>query len=207
MKATFLKLSILFVLISNVSLGQEKNIDEKNVEKEKVKIFSDFQMAPNMKIFTGNNFLSDGHEATYFGFHSELNFVEYKNFVFGGIYETNVSEVEKPEIVGNFNSISLNQYAVSLSYKYNFNDYKFTIIPKLLVGDVKTKQRAPGYYARNNGDYWGICGEFDYNISRKFAFFTSIGYNFYTFKVQTIPEYINYFNKSNALNISLGIKF
>lgn len=197
MKTNLLILLIISAFFSNFSAGQEK----------KVKIFSDFQFGPNLKIFNGKNFLSDGHKAIYLGFHSDLNFVEYKKFAFGGIYEINTSSVEKPEIVGNFNSITLNHYAVYLSYKYSFSNYKFAFVPKLLIGDIKTKQKAEGYNATNNGNYWGINGQINYNISRKFAVFSSIGYNFYTFKVVTTPEYLDYFNKSNAINFSIGLKF
>lgn len=197
MKFNFLKIFIFSLLFSNFSNGQEK----------KVKLFSDFQFGPNLKLFNGKNFLSDGHNATYLGFHSGINFVEYNKFGFGGIYEINTSSVEKPEIVGNFNSITLNHFAGYLSYKFSFSENKFTLVPKLLIGDIKTKQKANGYYANNNGNYWGIIGQINYNFSEKFAVFSSVGYNFYTFKVQTTSEYLNYFNKSNALNFSLGIKF
>lgn len=196
LKSNFQKLFIISLLFFNYSFSQEKI----------VKIFSDFQFGPNLKIFTGNNFLSDGHQATYLGFHSDLNFIEFNKFAFGGIYEFNTSSVEKPEIVGNFNTINLNHYAVSLSYKYDFNDDKFTFNPKIIIGDIKSKQKATGHYAINNGNYWGITGQLNYNISEKFAVFTSIGYNFYTFKVQTTPEYLDYFNKSNSLNLTLGIQ-
>lgn len=188
---------VLILLFSNYTLSQEKD----------VKIFSDFQFGGNLKIFTGNNFLSDAHEPTYLGYQLEINAIEFKNFILGITYENNVSEVKKPELAGNFNHISLNHYAGFIGYKYNFKDTKFTFNPKILIGDIKTKQKAPGYYATNNGNFWGINGQINYNISKKLAVFSAIGYNFYTFKVKTTPEYKNYFNKSNALNISLGIKF
>lgn len=194
MKLNLFKLVIAVLLFSNVALSQKKEVN----------LFSDFQFGGNVKVFTGKNFLSDAHQSVYHGFQLDLTAIEFKNFTLGGIYENNVSSVRKPEIAGNFNYMSLNHYSGYLGYKYNF--HKFTFNPKILVGDIKTKQKASGYYATNNGNFWGISGQVNYNFSNKFAVFSSIGYNFYTFKVQTTPEYSEYFNKSNALSFSLGIK-
>ena len=174
-------------------------------KKKDIKIFSDFQFGGNLKIFNGKSFFSDAHESSYIGFLMDLNVLEYSNFNVGVLYENNVSEVRKPEIAGNFNYMSLNHYSGYIGYKYDYK--KFTFNPKIMIGDVKTKQKAPGYYATNNGNFWGISGQINYNVSKKLAVFSAIGYHFYTFKVKTTPEYENYFNKSNALNISLGIKF
>ncbi len=192
------------VLFFNYSFSQESIEEEQEQEKE-VKIFSEFQFGGNLKIFTGNTFLSDAHNPIYKGFILEINAIEYENFTLGAIYENNISEVEKPELAGNFNTISLNHYAGYIGYKYKLT--KFSFIPKILIGDIKTKQKATGYYATNNGNFWGFNGQVNYNFSENFAVFSSIGYNFYTFKVQTSPEYSDYFNKSKAINFSIGIKF
>lgn len=197
MKIKLYTVLIVILLFSNYTLSQEKD----------VKIFSDFQFGGNLKFFSGKNFLSDAHHSVYKGIHLEVNVIEFKNFAVGGIYEKNISEVKKPELAGNFDYISLNHYAGYIGYKYNFKGTNFSFYPKIIIGDIKTKQKASGYYATNNGNYWGINGQINYNISKKLAIFSAIGYNFYTFKVKTTPEYENYFNKSNALNISLGIKF
>lgn len=191
------KIVILTIVLVNFTFAQDL----------KIKIFSDFQFAGNLKIFNGNNFLSDAHNPVYKGFHFEVNAFEFKNFTFGGTYEYNLSEVEKQELAGNFNHIKLNHYAGYIGYKHNFLAKKFTFNPKILIGDIKTKQKATGYYATNNGNYWGINAQINYNFSDKFAVFGSIGYNFYKFKVATSNEYIDYFNKASALNFSLGLKF
>ena len=204
MKSNFLKLYIFSLIFINYTFSQKTEIEKKT---EKVKVFSDFQFGPNLKIFSGNNFLSDAHESSYFGYQIEINALEFKNFTLGMTYEFNASEVEKPELAGNFNYIKLNHYAGYIGYKYKFKETKFTFNPKILIGDIKAKQKAAGYYATNNGNYWGINGQVDYNFSKNVAVFSSIGYNFYTFNVVTTPENMNYFNKSNAINISLGIKF
>lgn len=174
---------------------------------EELRIFSEFQVSYNMKNFKGNNFLSKAHNSTYEGIHFSFSLVEYKKIGLGVSYEINGSSVTQPEKVGNFNTISLNHYGGFISYEFDLPKSKFSVTPKFEIGDCKAKQKGDGFYAFSNGNYFGFSSEINYNISKKFAVYTSIGYNFYTFKVNTTEEVKSFFNKSNSLNLSVGIQF
>jgi len=171
------------------------------------KVFTKFRINYNLKKFNGDNFLSKAHNPSYQGIHFSFLIIEFKKIGLGVSYETNGSKVTHPEKVGNFNTISLNHYAGFISYEFEVAKSKFSVTPKFEIGDCKAKQKGNGFYAFNNGNYFGISSQINYNISKKFAVYTSVGYNFYTFKVNTTEEAKSFFNKSNSLNLSLGIQF
>lgn len=180
---------------------------QNEVDSEEPNVFTKFRISYNLKNFNGNNFLSKAHNPNYEGLHFSVVIVEFKNFGLGGSYEINSSEVTHAEKVGNFNTMSLNHYAGFITYELDLAKSKFSVTPKFEIGDCKAKQKGDGFYAFNNGNYYGISSQINYNISEKFAVYTSIGYHFYTFKVKTSEEAKDFFNKSNAINISLGIQF
>lgn len=193
--------TLIFLLFCSQLFSQSE------VDSDEPKVFTKFRMSYNLKRFNGNNFLSDAHNPAYKGFHFSFLIIEFKKIGLGLSYETNGSKVTQPEKVGNFNTITLNHYSGFISYEFDISKSKFSVTPKFEIGDCKAKQKGNGFYAFNNGNYYGISSQINYNISKKFAVYTSLGYNFYTFNVKTTEEAKSFFNKSNSLNLSLGIQF
>ncbi len=187
------------LLITSVTYGQ--------IKKEEIAKFNPhFSLGATYFNFLGNNYLSKGHRNDNYGFFIKLNALQVYKFNIGGLFDkTRLRAIDKA-IGGNVRFSNLNSANVYLNYDINLNNH-VSIEPEIKYGGVEIRQSGFGKnLGVQFGKLYGIGTNINYKIDNSLSFFININYNKLILDVATTPEFESYFDNSNSLNISLGIK-
>ena len=85
---------------------------------------------------------------------------------------------------------------------------KFNIIPEVQFGGLELRQKGDGNsYGVQNGNFYNFSVNINYKINKYLHPYFKIGFDSYLLKTNTTDEFKSYFNRSNSLNLSLGIQF
>lgn len=187
------------LLITSVTYGQNK--------KEKIAKFNPhFSFGATYSNFFGNNYLSEGHRNDNYGFLIKINALQVYKFNIGGIFDNTTIRATDTAIGGNVGTSNLNTANVYLNYNINLNKH-FSIEPEIKYGGVEIRQNGFGKKLGTQfGKLYGLGANFNYKIDNSLTFFINLNYNKFLLNVKTTPEFESYFDNSNSLNISLGIK-
>lgn len=188
------------ILITTVTFGQDK-------KEEIAKFNPHFSFGASYSNFFGNNYLSEGHRNDNYGFFIKLNAIQIYKFNIGGLFDkTRLRAIDDKAIGGNVGTSNLNTANVYLNYNINLNKH-FSIEPEIKYGGVEIRQNGFGKKLGTQfGKLYGLGANFNYKIDNSLTFFINLNYNKFLLKVKTTPEFESYFDNSNSLNISLGIK-
>ncbi len=187
------------LLITTVTFGQDK-------KEEIAKFNPHFSLGATYSNFFGNNYLSEGHRNDNYGFFIKLNAIQIYKFNIGGLFDKTGLKATDKAIGGNVGTSNLNTANVYLNYNINLNNH-VSIEPEMKYGGVEIRQSGFGKKLGTQfGKIYGIGTNINYKIDNSLSFFININYNKLILDVATTPEFESYFDNSNSLNISLGIK-
>ena len=187
------------LLITTVTFGQDK-------KEEIVKFIHHFSMGATYSNFFGNNYLSEGHRNDNYGFFIKLNALKVYKFNIGGLFDKTKLRATDKAIGGNVGTSNLNTANVYLNYNINLNNH-LSIEPEIKYGGVEIRQSGIGKkLGVQFGELYGIGANFNYKIDNSLTFFINLNYNKIILDVSTTSEFESYFDNSNSLNISFGIK-
>jgi hypothetical protein len=187
------------LLITTVTFGQDK-------KEEIAKFNPHFSLGATYSNFFGNNYLSEGHRNDNYGFFIKLNAIQIYKFNIGGLFDKTGLKATDKAIGGNVGTSNLNTANVYLNYNINLNNH-VSIEPEMKYGGVEIRQSGFGKKLGTQfGKIYGIGTNINYKIDNSLSFFISINYNKLILDVATTPEFESYFDNSNSLNLSLGIK-
>ena len=193
---------IFYILIFSSSIWSQ----ERDQEKNNFKVIGEVQFAATTNFFFGTNYLAKGHKNPSIGGNFSLNLFKYNNFKLGGTLEKSTVGVADTSIGGNSNKTNINSASVNLVYDIYLTK-TFIISPQLKYGGVTLRQKdGKKFYGSQSGKSVGIGVNLNYKVLNNMSVFTNFGYNFYNLNTNTSPEFESYFDNSNSLNISLGIK-
>jgi hypothetical protein len=195
-----MKLLLYLLLLFSIAARSQNDFEEG------LKFSPEVSLAFINQTFLGDNYLSKGHKKPTFGGVLKLNMLSYNHFFLGFEFEKNISKVDDFSIGGNIDKTKMNSFRVLLSYRIAASS-KFIFDPQIKYGIVELKQEnGSKSYGIQDGNTIGIGCDAIYKYSKVLSIFTNIGYNYYSFNVNTTPEFENYFNHSHSLNISIGLK-
>lgn len=187
------------LLITTITFGQDK-------KEEIVKFNPHFSLGTAYSNFFGDNYLSEGHRNDNYGFFIKLNAIQIYKFNVGGLFDKTKLKATDKAIGGNVGTSNLNTANVYLNYNINLDNH-VTIEPEIKYGGVEIRQSGFGKKLGTQfGKVYGIGTNINYKIDNSLSFFININYNKFILDVATTPEFESYFDNSNSLNISLGIK-
>lgn len=187
------------LLITTITFGQDK-------KEEIVKFNPHFSLGAAYSNFFGDNYLSEGHRNDNYGFFIKLNAIQIYKFNVGGLFDITKLKATDKAIGGNVGTSNLNTANVYLNYNIKLNNH-VTIEPEIKYGGVEIRQSGFGKKLGTQfGKVYGIGTNINYKIDNSLSFFININYNKFILDVATTPEFESYFDNSNSLNISLGIK-
>ena len=157
--------------------------------------------------FIGDNYLTKGHSNPAIGIETDFQIFSFKKINTGfGIKRVGLNVTDK-SIGGNIDRTNINSIHVFLSYdllKIN----KFNIIPEVQFGGLELRQKGDGNsYGVQNGNFYNFSVNINYKINKYLHPYFKIGFDSYLLKTNTTDEFKSYFNRSNSLNLSLGIQF
>ena len=188
---------VFLLLFSAVVCGQNKN-------KELFKFTPEASFAFSSQLYIGENYLSKGHNDGI-GAYFKMNFVTYKKFKLGIQFEKTTQKVTDKAIGGNINKTNSNNLGGVISYQA-FTKNKIAFEPQLKIAEVTLRQKdGSKYYGSQSGTQVGISSDVIFKLNKTLSIFTNIGYNYSFLKVETSPEYKDYFNNSQSINISIGL--
>lgn len=194
-----MKKIILFLLFTNFIFAQEKSKKDFNFKPE-------FKAAFVTKYFFGDNYLSKGHKNPSIGGIIKLNIVEYFNFKLGGSLEKSTIKVSDYSIGGNINKTNINAAQGIISYQIPIKE-KFSFEPQIAIGNLELKQKSgKKLYGTQSGVSYSLGFDFIYKINKTVQVFSNIEITKYKFNTYTSNEFLSYFNNSNSINLSLGVK-
>ena len=190
--------AIIFLLLTNVLFSQENA--RENIFKP------EFKIAATTTFYFGDNYLSKGHANPAFGATIQLNLFEYQNFKLGGMLQKSTLKVSEYSLGGNIERSNINQVKANVAYKIDLK--KFIIMPEICYGGIEINQKTEKKrYGTQKGKTIGFGLNTNYKLSNMVEIYNNISYDYLLLNINTTPEYANYFDKGNAINISLGFSF
>ena len=194
------RLLIIAILISSITHSQKIN-------KEKLEFYPDIRISIVTNHYFGENYLAKGHQALSIGAQLRSNWLHYNNFSLGIGVEKSTQKVTEYSIGGNIDKTNSNSFFGHITYKYTLNS-KFSVSPEISYGDIELRQKSGNkFYGRQHGQRYGFGVNFDYKLKKHAALFSTIGYVVYDLNTRTTNEFQDYFNKAQAISLSLGFQF
>ncbi len=155
----------------------------------------------------GDNMIADAHRSYNFGAELKLGIVKYKNVgltLFTGITRL---KVEDTQMIGNVTSSRELRGGATLFYQWNISK-KSTFKPEIGIYDlsmrsksIKTKIKAM------SGTGFLIGTNFQYNLTKGFRGAFGLHYHWNKYNVRTAPQYKNYFERAQFIQLSVGFNF
>ncbi len=193
-------LTLLFLLISSIVYSQKKT-------NPKLDFHPDITIAFITNSYFGDNYLAQGHQKQSVGFQIKSDWLHYDNFSLGFGVEKSTQKVTDFSLGGNIDKTNSNSAILFLSYKITLNS-KLCISPEASYGGIELRQKSGGkFYGYQAGRRYGLGTNFNFELNKNAALYSNISYNYYQLNTRTTEEFIDYFNRSNAISVSLGIKF
>jgi hypothetical protein len=199
---------LYFFLFSNIIWSQENTraIQKETIPKEGFKIIAKLNFELVTNFYFGKNYLAKGHANPAIGGNFRLDFYQYNNFKLGVSLGKSTIKVSDFSIGGNINRTNINNIGVNLLYDYNISE-KVSISPAIKYCGVQLRQHTNSqFYGSQNGSIAGLSVDLNYNVDKNIKLYTNIGYNRYFLNVKTSQEFQSYFDNSNAINFTFGIK-
>lgn len=205
-----MKKIVLFVLIvlPYILFAQE---EDSKIENNEIKNSEGFSFKPqfyfyaNHHINHGNNFLSDGHDASFVGLGLQLNLLKFQKFKFGLGWEYHNYDVINPGTIGNIDNTFYTSIFGRFQYQWDLSN-RWSLEPYVGIGATKIQQK---YDDSDSDSFYGMNLYVGFNIIFKLidhiSFFTGFNYNNIRFNVNTNKNWEDYFNKINQTQIQLGI--
>lgn len=203
---------LILLLISFFGYSQEESETEiKKTKKErKIRPDHEFSFYATQHLNFGDNFLSKAHKADV-GFGTHKNVINIYGFALGIAYEYTRYKVTEPSLAGNIGRANYNNFSGRIAYDYKLFD-EMTLVPYIKIGETRLRQK--GYIGDYHRDFGGFKGtaytlgvNFNYNLDKYFYLFTGLNYNYVSYRVNSNPEYQSFFDRSNQIQIHLGIGF
>lgn len=193
------KLIVFFLFVSSIVFSQEKN-------KNQIDFKPDFAITIISNHYFGDNYLANGHQNPSIGVQIKSDWLHYNKFSFGFGLEKSTQKVTDYSIGGNIDKTNSNSFFGYLTYHYILNS-KFSVNPEISYGGIELRQKnGKKFYGNQNGRIFGLGFNLDYKMNKYYSLYSHIGYNIYSLNTNTSKEFEDYFDKTNTISLSLGIK-
>lgn len=152
----------------------------------------------------GDNFLAKAHNPAV-GFGLACDLIKINKFGLGLGYNFIYYSVNNIEKAGNINSSRYHSIYGNLSYEIPINE-AFSIAPHIGLGapTLYFKSGSQNFGSQNGTEIkLGFYG--NYRMDEHFSFCLGVEYLSSTYSINTIPAFIDYYSKANAIQVSLGI--
>lgn len=204
-------LTILLISFAGFSQEEEPETEIKKTKKErKIRPDHEFSFYATQHLNFGDNFLSKGHKPNV-GFGTYKNVINVYGFALGLSYEYSKYKVTDPSLAGNIKRTNYSNFSGRLAYDYKLSD-EMTLVPYIKIGETTLRQKGYiGDYDRDFGRFKGtsytLGVNFNYNLDKYLHLFAGLNYNYVSYRVNSNPEYQSFFDRSNQIQIHLGIGF
>lgn len=197
------KILLIALLLSQTLFSQEETVKKDRTFSFNHQLFFFINNHTNF----GDNFLSKANEPQFFGFGTQYNFIKFYDFKVGAGYDIMKYKVTDESLAGNISTTNYSNLFLKIQYEYNVSP-KWTVEPNIGIGrpsiHQKTGQKS---YGRFYGTSYSLGTNISYELMDHIAIFGGVNYNYSGFKVTTAKEYMDFFEKSNQIQVALGLIF
>lgn len=153
----------------------------------------------------GNHALADAHGKSY-GVGTSFGLVEYQNFRLGMGMEFDQYSVSDIAKVGDFKKSNGTHFFGALSYDFEIND-TFLLQPIISFGSQRFHQKKDSQSLGSySGNQFRMGVLTDVQLADDLAVFVGVQYIHSSFDIATNPEFESYFQKSQQIQLTLGLK-
>ena len=172
----------------------------------KIKFDGSFRIYYARYFNSGNNFLADANRYN-FGFGCDLGIIKFGGLSTSVGYEGAYYRVTNIQKAGNTNSTNLKSFNFKLLYEVKlFNN--FSIQPFMGIGFPKLKFKSGSKnFGKQKGTDLKIGFNTGYDVSKNFSLFITTEYILSKYQIETVPEFVDYYQDAKAFKISLGVRF
>lgn len=154
----------------------------------------------------GNHVWNDAYKSSGFSIGSNLGILKFQDFRLSGGFDTEKYSITDVSKAGNFSTANKFTQYLLLSYDYKIND-SFVLVPTIGIGNVGIKQKKDAErFANQSGNDFRLGIICDYSLGDGAAIFLGAHYITTKFDIATNSAYQSYFEKSNQLQLTLGLK-
>ncbi len=204
-------ISLLFFLQNFAQVNpapQNTDETENYVDEEDANTFAIrtlWRFYPISAVHFGENAFAEAHENGS-GFGGSLGLAKYGNFRMGFGYEFTKHQVSDVSKVGNFSRSNNQSLHLFVSYDYEINK-TFLITPVIGYGGNTVNQRdSAKRFGRYGGNHFRMGCFTDVSLNKNIAVFVGIHYINTQFGIKTNAAFQDYFEKSQQVQFSIGIK-
>ena len=199
--------SRLFCILCLCFCGFVANAQE-NEEgtKENIRRFVTYQIALVKPLAFGDNFAKDGLDQVV-GYDLSLRFYVFESIYAGVEGGSFTAEVDKEELVGDYDQSNANTYGISAGYTFELNESNL-IDTGLSYGHINYRNRKEGLDDRfvDSGSYLKINAQYNYRFSKNVSLFAFTNIRFDYLDIETSPLIDNFINRANYMIFGIGFK-
>jgi hypothetical protein len=173
---------------------------------------SPFLAQPKLKFYGslpssfGDNMLGEAHDGKM-GFGISVSPFSIYNFNIGVGFDFTQYDVTEVSLAGNIDRSELMIVYGFVSYPIELGE-KFAIEPKLGAGGTKLRQKTSSENLGNMKGFSFLIGtDLEYKIIQPLSVFLGADFIHSSYNIQAHPENEKFFDRSQVLNIHLGLKF
>lgn len=206
---TFLLLFGVFISFSQENFSEKQNDSQSQKAEKHEKRGLHFNAVWRIYYAMPNQFGDHVWNEAYsskFSMGSSLGLLKFQNFRLIGGFEIEQYGITDVAKAGNFNFANKLSQFLLLSYDYKISN-SFSLVPTIGIGAVGIKQKFDSErYAYQSGNDIRLGMFCDYSLGSGAAVFVGVHYITTKFDIKTNSAYQSYFEKSNQLQLTLGLK-
>ena len=195
----------LLVIGTHQLTAQDDQTDKK--QEEKTGRFISLQATLLHPVGFGDNFANDALSQKI-GYNLALRFYLYKSFFLGAEGGSFSADVEKRELVGDFENSNANTYGITAGYSFSFNE-SHAIDAAVAYGFAHYRNEKKDVDDRfvDDGNYVKLQLQYNYNFSQKFSIYAMAGWRYDFLDIDTSPQIDDFINEAHYLTFGLGVKY
>jgi hypothetical protein len=153
----------------------------------------------------GDNYISRASKGI-FGVGLKINFLEFHNVNVGPGFDFLVYDITDSSKAGRMDNAIINNVYLEFMYRIPVSE-TITLFPKVSGGATMLHYTGESEYGEQTGPRYSAGFYADYKVLPWLEAFAGLDYSRTFFSVNTVPEYKDYFEKVQQLNVSVGLKF
>lgn len=193
------KYIVLLLYIVQSSFGQSKS---------PVAVFNfdpEFNFYASVPQDFGANYLAKANSPDL-GLGLHYNFLQARNFKLGFGYDFIYYAVTDVSRAGNYNSTRYHSYMGTLAYELKLAS-KWQFEPYVGFGSTKLKFKSQSRkFGHQTGTVFKLGTKASYRLDKTFSTFLGVEYVGATYDVNTVPEWVSFYDHSKRMQVNLGIK-
>lgn len=182
-----------------------------NAFSQETKAKKDFRFEPLIRVGAiypiqfGEHSLADSHRSNP-GFELSMSFFNFKNFRFAAGFDRVQYNVTERQLVGNFQNSNYTAVYGAVSYEF-ITTKKIAVLGDVGFGYAGVQQASgANQYGNQDGNEFRVGLFGDYRVAKYFSLFLGAHYIATKLKMETSPEYIDYYGKATQVQLSIGLK-